>query len=195
MGSTTVWTLHFYSLFYLPRGTIESGIHEQVLEASGPPDHCLRLKIFEISNSHTELPQWLSSKESARNTGVKGLVPGSGRSPGGEHGNPLQWVTVHGVAKSQKQWKQLSMSNLHVSLEPSHERCKHVPLGRFLGWKCYECSRNCQELGQDQAFVRSQGRIRWLTRLSQDLTLTLGSPLATWPTLFTFTWTELSLVV
>ena len=130
MGSTTVWTLHFYSLFYLPRGTIKSGIHEQVLEALGPPDHCLRLKIFEISNSHTELPQWLSSKESARNTGVKGLIPGSGRSPGGEHGNPLQWVTVHGVTKSQKQWKQLSMSNLHVSLELSHERCKHVLLGK-----------------------------------------------------------------
>ena len=42
-----------------------------------------------------------------------GLIPGSGGSPGGGHGNPLQyycqenpkdrgawWVTVHGVAKS-----------------------------------------------------------------------------------------------
>ena len=42
-----------------------------------------------------------------------GLIPGLGRSPGGEHGNPLQysclenpldrgawWATVHGVAKS-----------------------------------------------------------------------------------------------
>ena len=42
------------------------------------------------------------------------LIPGLGRSPGGEHGNPLQysclenpmdrgawWATVHGVAKSQ----------------------------------------------------------------------------------------------
>jgi len=42
------------------------------------------------------------------------LIPGSGRSPGGGHGNPLQysslenpidrgaqWATVHGVAKSQ----------------------------------------------------------------------------------------------
>ena len=47
-----------------------------------------------------------------------GLIPGSGRSPGGGHGNPLQYsclgnlmdkegwrVTVHGVAKS---WTQLS---------------------------------------------------------------------------------------
>ena len=43
-----------------------------------------------------------------------GSIPGSGRSPGGRHGNPLQysclenpmdrgawWATVHGVAKSQ----------------------------------------------------------------------------------------------
>ena len=42
-----------------------------------------------------------------------GLIPGSGRSPGGKHGNPLQysclenpmdrgawWVPVHGVAES-----------------------------------------------------------------------------------------------
>ena len=51
-----------------------------------------------------------------------GLIPGSGRSPGGGHGNPLQysclenpmdWVawqaTVHGVAKSQTWLKLLSM--------------------------------------------------------------------------------------
>ena len=54
------------------------------------------------------------SKESASNVGDLGLIPGWGRSPGGEHGHPLQdsclenpvdrgawWATVHGVAKSQ----------------------------------------------------------------------------------------------
>ena len=47
-----------------------------------------------------------------------GVIPGSGRSPGGGHGNPLQysclenpmdrgawWAMVHGVAKSQTQMK------------------------------------------------------------------------------------------
>ena len=51
-----------------------------------------------------------------------GLIPGSARSPGGGHGNPLQysclenpmdreawWATVHGVAKSQTSLKRLSM--------------------------------------------------------------------------------------
>ena len=48
------------------------------------------------------------------NAGDAGLIPGSGRSPGGGNGNPLQYsclenpmdrgawgATVHGVAKSQ----------------------------------------------------------------------------------------------
>ena len=30
-------------------------------------------------------------KESAHNTGDAGLIPGSGRSPGGVNGNPLQY--------------------------------------------------------------------------------------------------------
>ena len=57
----------------------------------------------------------VSSKEAAcaGATGDVGLIPGSGTSPGGSHGNPLQyswlensmdrgawWTTVHGVAKS-----------------------------------------------------------------------------------------------
>ena len=54
----------------------------------------------------------------AGDTGDMGSIPGSGRSPGGGNGNPLQysslenpidrgawWATVHGVIKS---WTQLS---------------------------------------------------------------------------------------
>jgi len=56
-----------------------------------------------------------------------GSIPGSGRSPGGGHGNPLQysrlenpkdrgswWATVHRVAKSQTLLKQLS-THAHTS--------------------------------------------------------------------------------
>ena len=52
-------------------------------------------------------------KESAYNAADVGLIPGSGKSPGGGHGNTLQhsclekptdrriwWATVHGVAES-----------------------------------------------------------------------------------------------
>ena len=51
-----------------------------------------------------------------------GLIPGSGRSPGGGHGSPLQysclentldrgpwWAMVHRVTKNQTRLKQLSM--------------------------------------------------------------------------------------
>ena len=53
-----------------------------------------------------------------------GLIPGSGRSPGGGHGNPLQcsclenprdggawWAAVYGVAQSRTQLKRLSSSS------------------------------------------------------------------------------------
>ena len=59
-------------------------------------------------------PGGSDSKESACNAGDLGSIPGLGRSPGGGHGNPLQYsclenpmdrgawqAAVHGVAKSQ----------------------------------------------------------------------------------------------
>ena len=58
---------------------------------------------------------------SAGATGDRGLIPGSGRSPGEGNDNPLQypylenpmdrgdwWATVHGDAKSQTQLRRLS---------------------------------------------------------------------------------------
>ena len=57
----------------------------------------------------------------------KGLIPGLGISPGEGHGNPLQyshlenpmdkgawWATVHGVAKSRTQLKQLIIHWSHL---------------------------------------------------------------------------------
>ena len=65
-----------------------------------------------LNNVITGLPRWHSGKESACNSGDAGLIPGSGRSPGGRHGNPLQysclenpmdrgawWATVHAVQR------------------------------------------------------------------------------------------------
>ena len=63
--------------------------------------------------------------EPACNAGDAGLILGSGQSPGGEHGNPLQYscwqnhtdrgaweATVHGVAWGHTQLKLLSTQNL-----------------------------------------------------------------------------------
>ena len=73
------------------------------------PDMFLKLSVV-----LSRLPQWLSTSAcNAGDTGDAGLIPGSGRSPGGGHGNLLQyscqespmgrraWQTaVHGVTQS-----------------------------------------------------------------------------------------------
>ena len=59
-----------------------------------------------------DFPHSSVGKESARNAGGLGSIPGLGRSPGEGHGNPLQysclenpmdggawWAIVHGVAR------------------------------------------------------------------------------------------------
>ena len=84
------------------------------------------------------LPRSLSSKEASCNSVEVGLIPGSGRSPGGRHGNPLQYsclenphvqrslvgnspwggATVHcgRLSKSRTQLKQLSMHRSMLKL-------------------------------------------------------------------------------
>ena len=70
---------------------------------------------------YKEFPWWLSGKESACSAGDLGLIPGSGRSTGGGHGNPLQYsclenpmdrgawrAAVCGVVQSRTQLNQLS---------------------------------------------------------------------------------------
>ena len=68
------------------------------------------------TRTHAGFPGGSDGKESAGNAGDPGLIPGSGRSPGGGRGNPLQysclenpsdrgawWAMVHGVGKSRIQ--------------------------------------------------------------------------------------------
>ena len=44
------------------------------------------------SNGASQVAQWQKNlPANAGNTGDAGLIPGSGRSPGGGHGNPLQY--------------------------------------------------------------------------------------------------------
>ena len=69
-------------------------------------------------------PEGSDGKESTCSAGDPGSIPGSGRSPGEENGNPLQYsclensmdrgawqATVHGVAKSQTR---LNDSHLYI---------------------------------------------------------------------------------
>ena len=68
----------------LPRPWDSSG------KNTGVGCHFLLQSVF--STSPLLLPRWFSRKESASNADVgdSGSIPGSGRSPGGGNGNPLQ---------------------------------------------------------------------------------------------------------
>ena len=68
------------------------------------------------------MAQWVKNLPPMQEPWRMGLIPGLGRSPGEGHGNPLQYsclensmdrrawqATVHGVAKSWTQLKQLTM--------------------------------------------------------------------------------------
>ena len=73
-----------------------------------------------------DFPGGSGGKASAYSAGDQGSIPGSGRSPGEGHGNPVQyfclenptdggawWATVHGVAKS---WTRLrDLISLHFT--------------------------------------------------------------------------------
>ena len=63
--------------------------------------------MFEVQDLLPVLPRWLSGKESACQAQDAGLIPGSGRSPGGEmatHSSILawkiQWTEVPGRLQS-----------------------------------------------------------------------------------------------
>ena len=70
-----------------------------------------------------------------------GSISEWGRSPGGEHGNPLQysclknsmdrgawWATVHGVTKSQAQLKQHS-THACMGERGGEQNQQHAPMG------------------------------------------------------------------
>ena len=60
------------------------------------------------------LPWWLSSKESTCYTGEAGSIPGSGRSPKGGNGNPLQCSCL-GNAMDKGTWQGLQSMGLQKS--------------------------------------------------------------------------------
>ena len=90
------------------------------------------------------LPQWLSSKESTCIAGDIDLIPGSGRSLGGGHGNPLRYscledprdrgawrATVHGVTKSRTRLKWLSTHTCRQGERKEGKEAGRVHLGLY----------------------------------------------------------------
>ena len=94
----------------------------------------------------------LDGKESACNAGDTGSIPGSGRSPGEENGNPLQYsclenpmergvwqATVLGVAKSWTQLSDHTHTHTHTHTGGGHGNplqcsCLANPMDRRAWW-------------------------------------------------------------
>jgi len=106
------------------------------------------------------LPWWLSGKESVCNAGDVGSIPGSGRSPGEENSNPLQYsylenlmdrgswqAIVHGVANELDTTKQTRVDWLE----------KTLMLGGIGGRR-----------------RRGRQRMRWLDGITDSMHMSLG---------------------
>ena len=108
--------------------------------------------------------------------GDVGLIPGSGRSPGGGSGNPLQysclgnpmdrggwWTTVHGVAKSQTRLKRLSSSSSSPTLcdpmdsSPSASSVHGISQASILEWVATSSSRGFSQ-PRNQTCISCIGR-------------------------------------
>ena len=93
-------------------------IFQEVYVAVG--DMCLYVCVYTHTHAYTQgLPQGLSGKEFACDAGVtgdSGSIPGSGRSPGKGHINPLQYSCLKNpwmsepLGYSPEDWKESDMT-------------------------------------------------------------------------------------
>ena len=94
---------------------LEEGLQAEVKAGKGTKSQIWKYLEWKVKDLelNSVCSEGSASKESACNAGDLGSIPGSGRSPGGGHDNPLQhsclenpmdreawWATVHGVTKS-----------------------------------------------------------------------------------------------
>ena len=106
----------------------------------------IKMIIFMLCVFYHRFPWWLSGKDSACNAGAAGdtgSIPGSGRSPGGRHGNPLQdsclensmdrgiWLAITPeTARSRTQLKRLGTHTRTLNTIKSICKWKRTPLPR-----------------------------------------------------------------
>ena len=114
------WSSILHMVMYMFQSYSLKSSHRHLLPLSPKVWH----SVFNILCFTSQISWWLSGKASACNVGDAGLIPGSGRSSEGGHGNPFQysclekpmdrgawWATVHKVTKS---WTRLKWLSTHL---------------------------------------------------------------------------------
>ena len=102
-----------------------------------------------------------------------GSIPGSGRSPGGGHGNPLQysclenpmdkgawWAIVHRLAKSQAYLKRQSTHAHMPWMDCNYSRCQQTSISIYIYIYIY--------------IWEGDQRIRWLDGITDSMDVSLG---------------------
>ena len=149
---------------------------EPEIKLQHPLDHWKSKRVPE--NLELGFPGGSEVKASACNAGDLGSIPGSGRSPGEENGNPLQysclenpmdggawWATVHGIAKSQTRLSDFTFTLgsifwfLKIIFKPIHPPPCQVS-NFFVGpWNLHE-SYVCCPCG----YENEQPGVQWLLK-------------------------------
>ena len=113
------------------------------------------------------LPRWLRCLLMQEDVGDLGSIPGLGRSPGRQNGNPLQyscqenpmdrgawWATVHGVAKSQtwlSYWARMQEPKPGLRTPDYHKlsQCRQITLWAQLHCECKTPTYDSKQLWGD----------------------------------------------
>ena len=156
------------------------------------------------------LPGSSAGKESACSVGGLGSISGSGRFPGGKHGNPLQyscllnphracWATAHGVTKSGDMTERLSthmqgylpqvelvVKNLPANAGDVRDAGSIPGLGRSLGgWHGnplqYPCLENPMDRGAWWAIIHGVAQSRTLSNVAHKAIPELIVPISSEP--------------
>ena len=85
-----------------------------------------RIYIYVCVCVYMGFPGSSAGKESTCNEGDLGLIPGLGRSPGGEHGNPLQYSGLENPMERGASWAPWGRKELDMTEQLKTEHARHI---------------------------------------------------------------------
>ena len=163
----------FFPFLYLSHQFLRWAVHSYTKKND--------LDFHKLSRAVIGLPWWLSGKEFACQAEDAGSIPGSGRSLGGRHDNPLQYsclgnpmdrgawqVIVHRVTKSQT-WLSTPTSFLRCQAVTPGSTCfpqnsmdrESAPYWPLPIWNNVDCWTRC--LGRGEVLGWLSGSSIWVT--------------------------------